>query len=159
MVVDMAGRGPAPKHPSARSRRNDPKKGFRVLDGERDGDIPPWPLALQDESGAEVDETNEIELWNELWQTPQAVVWEETHSHREVAQYVVWKIKAEGGDLKAGAEARQLSDRLGLNPLALMRLQLEIEHAESARAQGEKRRSTPPARPQGGDPRATLRAL
>ncbi|SDT85163.1 hypothetical protein SAMN04488548_1162 [Gordonia westfalica] len=50
------------------------------------------------------------------------VIWEESHTHREVAQYVRWKVRAEQGDLKAAAEARQLSDRLGLNPLALMRL-------------------------------------
>ncbi|WP_074848216.1 hypothetical protein [Gordonia westfalica] len=50
------------------------------------------------------------------------MIWEESHTHREVAQYVRWKVRAEQGDLKAAAEARQLSDRLGLNPLALMRL-------------------------------------
>lgn len=37
--------GPGPKHPSARSRRNNPKAGFVTLPSEgREGDAPPWPL-------------------------------------------------------------------------------------------------------------------
>jgi hypothetical protein len=83
---------------------------------------------------------------DELWSTPQAIIWEESFAHREVAQYVRWKIRGEQGDLKASVEARQLSDRLGLNPLALMRLRTEIEHADEAADKGDKRRkaSTPP---------------
>ncbi|MGH1563045.1 hypothetical protein [Mumia sp. DW29H23] len=37
--------GPAPKHPSVRARRNDPKSGFVTLPSKgREGDAPPWPL-------------------------------------------------------------------------------------------------------------------
>lgn len=88
----------------------------------------------------------EIALWNELWSVPQAIIWEESFAHREVAQYVRWKIRGEQGDLKASVEARQLSDRLGLNPLALMRLRTEVEHADEAADKGERRRSTTPAK-------------
>lgn len=111
-------------------------------------------LSLQIEQATDA----EVSLWAELWATPQAVVWEASRSQREVAQYVRWKIQAEQGDLKAAPEARQLSDRLGLNPLALTRLRLEIERAEEAEDRGEQRRSRPasPKRPS-GDPRATLR--
>jgi len=102
----------------------------------------------------------EVALWSELWSMPQAVVWEESHSHREVAQYVRWKIAAEQGSLDAAKEARMLSDRLGLNPLALVRLRLEIEKAEEAEDRGEQRRNKPsPPKRGGGDPRATLRAV
>lgn len=88
----------------------------------------------------------ELALWVELWATPQAIIWEESFAHREVAQYVRWKIRGEQGDLKASVEARQLSDRLGLNPLALMRLRTEIEHADEAADKGDQRRQsqTPP---------------
>jgi hypothetical protein len=79
-------------------------------------------------------------LWAELWQTPQAVIWEESFAHREVAQYVRWKIRGEQGDIRASVEARQLSDRLGLNPLALLRLRAEIEHVDDAESRGEQRR-------------------
>lgn len=37
--------GPAPKDPSTRARRNDPRKGFRSLPkGGRPGPVPAWPL-------------------------------------------------------------------------------------------------------------------
>jgi hypothetical protein len=85
----------------------------------------------------------ETALWVDLWSSPQAVIWEESHAEREVAQYVRWKIRGEQGDLRASAEARQLSDRLGLNPLALMRLRAEVEHADEAEDRGAKRRQTP----------------
>lgn len=201
--------GPAPKHPSTRARRNDPKKGFTSLPaGGRLGAIPPWPLrpnpfmtaqletardrvaSLQVELEAAEDgrargrlrreqsknemtvatltlqieqaTDDEVALWDDLWRTPQATVWEDSHSSREVAQYVRWKVLAEQGDLKAAAEARQLSDRLGLNPLALTRLHLEIERADEAETRGEQRRkkATPPtdSKPK-GDPRGTLRAV
>lgn len=108
----------------------------------------------------------EMQLWAEMWEMPQAVVWLETHSERAVAQYVRLKIRAEQGSLPASTEARQWSDRLGLNPLALFRLRVEIEHAEEAAAAAEKRRGEPPAaagdqpRPGGGDdPRNGLYAV
>ncbi len=107
----------------------------------------------------------ESALWADLWSSPQAVLWEEAHAQREVAQYVRWKVRAEQGDLKSGSEARQLSDRLGLNPLALLRLRAEIERVEEAEDHGNQRRSrrTPeassPAAGSKGDPRAGLHAV
>jgi hypothetical protein len=78
-------------------------------------------------------------LWRELWHTPQAVAWERLRWTREVAQYVRWKAHAEVGDLDAAKEARQLADRLGLNPLAMLRLRWEIASDEVAeqRAQAD----------------------
>lgn len=107
----------------------------------------------------------EIELWNELWSYPQAQLWEEMHAHREVAQYVRWKIRAEQGNLDAGKESRMLSDRLGLNPLALQRLRAEVESADKAEAEGQKRRAASPAkkttrsRKKPEDPRGFLNAV
>jgi len=92
----------------------------------------------------------EQEMWAEMWAMPQATVWLETHSQRAVAQYVRLKIRAEQGSLPASTEARQWSDRLGLNPLALFRLRVEIEHAEDAQAQADARRQQQnPDDPQG----------
>lgn len=71
-------------------------------------------------------------LWAQLWATPQAVAWERLRWTRDVAQYVRWKVQAELGDLEASKEARLLSDRLGLNPLALLRLRWEIVEDEVA---------------------------
>ncbi|MFG3050335.1 hypothetical protein ACGFZP_05175 [Kitasatospora sp. NPDC048239] len=74
----------------------------------------------------------EAELWSELWATPQAAAWERLGWTREVAQYVRWKAKAEQGDMDAAKEARQLADRLGLNPLAMLRLRWEVAADEVA---------------------------
>lgn len=111
-------------------------------------------LAMLLESQADA----EAELWASLWAMPQAELWAESHAEREVAQYVRWTIKAEGGDLKAAVEARQRSDRLGLNPLALLRLRAEIAHVgdvEEKRAT-KKRPATSAKKPTGDDPRSGL---
>lgn len=71
----------------------------------------------------------EVALWRDLWKTPQAVEWERLGWLREVAQYVRWKVRAELGDLEASKEARQLADRLGLTPLAMLRLGWKVEEA------------------------------
>ena len=86
----------------------------------------------------------EGELWAELWATPQAVAWERLGWTREVAQYVRWKVKAELGDLDASKEARQLGDRLGLTPLAMLRLRWEVTVDEVGEQRQE--RSARPAR-------------
>ncbi|MCA1218689.1 hypothetical protein [Streptomyces sp. 8L] len=99
----------------------------------------------------------EGELWAELWATPQAVAWERLRWTREVAQYVRWKVAAELGSLDASKEARQLADRLGLTPLALLRLRWEIADEEEGRP---RRRPTPPrGGPGGDDPRSLLHVV
>lgn len=99
-------------------------------------------LSLQLEQATDA----EVQLWRELWKLPQAVIWKETGANREVAQYVRWKVRAEQGDLKAATEARLLSDRLGLNPLALLRLRAEVEHVDAAETKGNQRRRSVPAK-------------
>lgn len=107
------------------------------------------------------EERLERELWRDLWRTPQADIWEKLAWDREVAQYARWKVRGELGDLDAAKEARQWSDRLGLNPLAMLRLRWEIERTEDAEARGERRRTParPPAPAPDGDPRAVLYAV
>lgn len=68
----------------------------------------------------------ETKLWRELWRTPPAVQWERLGWTRDVALFVRHHVLAELGELEAAKEARQWSDRLGLNPLALLRLRWEI---------------------------------
>lgn len=104
----------------------------------------------------------ELDLWTELWATPQAQMWEQLAWTREVAQYVRWKVRGEMGDLDAAKEARAWSDRLGLNPLAMLRLRFEIERTDEAAARGHERRqrasSKPAEQPKGADPRTLLSA-
>lgn len=74
----------------------------------------------------------ELALWRELWTTPQAVAWERLGYFREVGQYVRFKVDAEWGSIESAKEARQYSDRLGLTPLAMLRLQWQIVEDETA---------------------------
>ena len=80
----------------------------------------------------------ELELWAEIWATPQAVAWEKLRYTREVAQYVRWKAKAELGNLDASKEARMLGDRLGLTPRSLQDLRWTIAPDEVAEKRDDK---------------------
>jgi hypothetical protein len=75
----------------------------------------------------------EAALWAEIWTTPQAVMWERLKWTHEVAQYVRWRVIAERGAIAPAVEARQLADRLGLSPLALLRLRWEIVDEEQSK--------------------------
>lgn len=112
--------GPAPK-PEGQRRRRNAVPGTVVLPAAgRSGPIPAWPL---DGSTAA-----ELALWSEVWVSPQAFAWEALGMERVVARYVRVVIGAEARDA-AGAllgECRQLEDRLGLSPMALLRLRWVI---------------------------------
>lgn len=74
----------------------------------------------------------EVAMWFELWRTPQAVMWERQRWTREVAQFCRLKVLAELGDMDAQKEARQVGDRLGITPLALLRLRWEVVDGSAA---------------------------
>lgn len=122
----MAGMGPAPKHPDDRARGNLdtfgpltklPPEGYQ-------GVIPPWPESIGR------DPLEDDLLWGELWRTPQAAAWIRmgVGVQRVVARYVM----LQRGKLseKVLAELRQIEDRLGLNPLAMLRLRWEVARNE-----------------------------
>ena len=116
----MAGMGPPPK-PASQRRRTNATVAMTQLPAEgRKGESPEWPLA----SSAAYDEN----LWDELWCTPQAVIWERLGPGciRVVARYVVLLAEADVGEPKAAMEVRQIEDRLGLTPLAMLRLRWEV---------------------------------
>lgn len=102
----------------------------------------------------------EQELWRDLWKTPQAVMWQQLSWTREVAQYVRWKSRAEAGDLDAAKEARQLADRLGLTPLAMLRLRWKVADPEEMPGTPQARkRVAARRRPRPDDPRAALHVV
>lgn len=74
-------------------------------------------------------------LWRDLWRLPQAAEWERLGWTRDVAQYVRHKVLAELGDMDGAKEARQWSDRLGLHPLAMLRLRWEVAAAAEEKTQ------------------------
>ncbi|MDT0477389.1 hypothetical protein RM863_35235 [Streptomyces sp. DSM 41014] len=104
----------------------------------------------------EAQQAVEAQLWRELWATPQAVMWQKLSWTREVAQYVRWKSRAESGDLDAAKEARQIADRLGLTPLAMLRLRWTIADSNDAAAAPASRRRPASGSRRPDDPRAAL---
>ena len=113
--------GPAPKRPEERARRNKPSTANMELPAEgRQKPTPPWPTDALPSPVAWA-------RWEELWRLPQAVAWE----HMRVPPYVVAMV----ADLRTRdklsnnemMEARQIEDRLGLNPMAMRRLGWEVK--------------------------------
>lgn len=123
----MAGMGPPPKAQQRRTDRGLSAGASLLLPARgRRGRPPAWPLEV-------VPKTAERSLWGKLWHTPQAVAWERFEWSRVVARYVRVVVEAEDElDVKLLAEARQLEDRLGLNPLAMLRLRWAVSADEIA---------------------------
>ncbi len=120
--VDMAGKGPAPKLPDQRRRRN-ATPGFKRLSHEgRFGDPPASPLTTP--SAAELNQ------WRELWSLPQAVEWERIRCEPMVALYVrVFVSVTTELDPKMLNELRQLDAKIGLSPRSMLDLRWEIDEA------------------------------
>lgn len=125
--------GPPPKPASERRRRNAAPGTVLLPAHGRRGRAPKWPLGGIAPT-----------LWAELWRTPQAAAWERLGYTRSVARYAMLLELVEGGENHhLLAEVRQMEDRLGLTPMAMLRLRWEIVADEMA----ERRASKAPARP------------
>jgi hypothetical protein len=114
--------------PSRNPRRRNARPDWRKLpSGGRVGDPPAWPLAKPAKAVAD--------LWADVWASPQATAWADLGWTRVVARYCKLCVVAERADAPVSllGEVRQLEDRLGLTPMAMMRLQWEIAaEADSA---------------------------
>jgi hypothetical protein len=137
--ADMPGQGPAPKHPDDRARANaDPFGPLTKLPPEGyQGPIPDWPATIAR------DPMEDDLLWGELWRTPHAAAWVRAGAgvYRVIARYVILQ-RGRLND-KTLAEIRQLEDRLGLNPLAMLRLRWEVAPDE---IDGRRQRRARPVR-------------
>jgi hypothetical protein len=137
--------GPPPNPQQRRTDRGlSAAAQVRLPAAGRKGRPPTWPLEAEPKDA-------ERALWSRLWHTPQAVAWDRFEWSRVVARYVRVVLEAESElDSKLLAEARQLEDRLGLNPMAMLRLRWEVD-ADEVAAQRQ-------ARPAGqdGDRRARV---
>lgn len=88
-----------------------------------DGPVPAWPLDTDPSSV-------ELEVWGELWRTPQAAEWARGGYERVVGRLAMLMVVVEDPSRPSAAllgEVRQLEDRLGLSPVAMRRLQWEVE--------------------------------
>lgn len=138
--------GPPPK-PGARrpnkGRDNNPFSSSTVLPSEgRKGPTPAWPIGKLS--------AKEKAVWADLWATPQAAAWEQFGWVRVVARYARLLIVAEAADAPPAllSEVRQLEDRLGLSPMAMLRLRWSVAVDEVA----EVREDRPKRRLQVADP-------
>lgn len=116
-----------PEPPKFNPVHRKPRVGpLKLPRGGRTGPIPQWPIP----GGATADV---LQLWETLWRTPHAVAWEKLEWTRVIARYCLVVRAAEiGFDKTAGAEARQLEDKLGLTPKAMRMLLWEIADDELA---------------------------
>lgn len=122
--------GPPPDPNALRRDRANDRDGWTLLPaGGRTADAPPFPLLSHAGQQTDLDEhvnvgaldERELAVWRDVWRTPQACAWDRLGWTSEVALYVRLMVGAEHGDLKMAGEARQWSDRLGLNPAAMLR--------------------------------------
>lgn len=145
--------GPAPK-PDA-IRRN--KTVTQTLPMVTTLPAPDWPLAeplkhfpkdATDQQIADIELEHmqarelELEIWRDLWRTPQATLWHRQNNRRAVARYARLLADAELGDLKAASECRLMEDRLLLNPKAMAAARVavaadELTAARDLKAVGE----------------------
>jgi hypothetical protein len=141
--------GPPRKDPATRRRRNAPPETTKLPALGRKGRPPAWPLSKM--------RVGESAVWRSLWATPQAVAWQRLGWTRVVARYCRCIVLAENdpGLVSLLAEVRQLEDRLGLSPMAMRRLQWEVDGAdELAEARERRTVSATPRRLRAVDPGA-----
>lgn len=114
--------GPAPKR---NARRTNARPDWRTLPaGGFDGSVPDWPIGEPTVA--------QSVLWLDLWRTPQAAAWADLGWTRVVARYAALVDTSEQGMVNGVllSEIRQLEDRLGLSPMAMRRLQWDVEPRE-----------------------------
>jgi hypothetical protein len=90
--------------------------GWVTLPAEgRDGPEPAFPLDMAS--------PRELQLWERLWETPQAVMWEQLHQDFEVASYVRLLVRAESPRSSAivWGQVKQFAESLGLSVSGMAR--------------------------------------
>lgn len=119
--------GPAPTS-RERSHKAD-AQGWTTLPAEgRDGPLPPFPLVNP--------QAREYEIWEQLWELPQAVMWEQQHLHWEVAGYVRLLVRAElpKSSSMIWAQVKQMGESLGLTASGMQRNRWTIGAADESDA-------------------------
>lgn len=135
-----AASGPPPDPNALRRDRPIDQAGWTKLPAEgRKGRAPKWPHEAKPTD-------READIWSRIWRTPHAVVWERLGWYDEVAMYVRCLARAERGTMTAAVEMRQWSDRLGLNPAAMLRNRWRISDDEVGARRSTAARSRPSSR-------------
>lgn len=147
---------PLPKPADQRRRRNAPMANtLKLPRAGRQGKPPVFPGELSEHDAV---------VWADLWRTPMAVAWELDNNVRTVARYLRVMRAAEeslaSGDPSAAllSEVRQLEDRLGLTPMARLRLRWEIDGTDDVAAARAAKKPPARRRLKAVDPSAVARA-
>lgn len=129
--------GPPPDPNAIRRDRKSDQGTWVTLAGPREGPVPPWPLTESSK--------REDSMWERLWATPQAVMWEANGWHDEVALYVRTFCRASAADGTTADRTlvlRQM-EGLGLSAAGLARNRWRLAATDTAKeAQKRDRRST-----------------
>lgn len=110
-----------PADPNSRKSKK-VRPGWRQLPANgRQGEPPAWPL-LPDPPIVLLD------MWADLWRTPQAAAWEELEWTRGVALFALSQLAAEHPDAPVTmlGENRQRAADLGLTPMGMKRLEWQV---------------------------------
>lgn len=108
------------------------------------GKVPTWPLSTATD--------REVEVWAEVWRTPQAAAWAREHWRWPiVGLYVRVRVGCEAQDAPASllAQLHRFADQLGLTPAGLRENGWAIA-ADEVGAKAEEKKAAaapPPARP------------
>lgn len=105
--------GPAPDPQALRRARDG--KDWVTLPTKREGPLPPWPAFMSAPTDAE------LAMWEQLWEKPQAIVWEADKLEHTVAVYVRLFIETSKPNASAqrGTLMRQREEALLLSTSAL----------------------------------------
>jgi hypothetical protein len=134
----MGSRGPLPKDPGSRRRRN--PNAPAVVEFSGPGRKPP-PLPTTVKVPATV-----RAWWRTLWASPISQGFDVV-DHAALTRIVVLWVRALDGRATVGelAELRQLEDRFGLNPLARRRLGWQVLSPQGASADEDAPQPPPPS--------------
>lgn len=108
--------GPAPTSTDRSHKAKADAQGWTTLPAAgRDGALPAWPLISPSD--------REMDLWERLWETPQAVMWETLHLDFEVASYVRLLVRAEKPNSSAiiWGQVKMVAESLGLSASGMAR--------------------------------------
>ena len=154
----MAGRGPAPKDPSTRARRN--KSDFRVITAEPVDQpvLPDFDVQVEID-GALVSQTfqwpERTREWWRMWaDSPLSAEFTST-DWSELLDTALIHAKFWSGDVRVASELRLRVAKFGATPEDRARLKIQFAAADEAEERTERRRASKQPRP-GDDPRLKL---
>src|SRR4051794_24756945 len=119
----------APKHPSARARRNK-TPGARTLSAARD----PKGPALPKRASAEAWNPMTVAWWKDIWSSPMSNEYDESDKHGLFVLAVLVDRFWATGDPQLAGEIRLQRQCFGLSPIDRRRLSWEIDRGEEAEA-------------------------